>query len=430
MTFPSAKLRRALWLYRLGWQVLMPLAWVYLWMRARKEPGYLHHPIERLGRGPVLSGAVWVHAVSLGEVRSAVPLIRALLKQGETILLTHATPAGRQEAVTTFAQDIAAGRVLSRYAPFDTPFAYNRFLTRARPKYGLVMEVEFWPEMILAARRHGVPLMLCNGQYPGKSFNKDIARKSYRADLPAGFAAVLVKSKGMADRFAQVGCANIHITGELRFAQPIPETQRNAGRALKSRLARPTVTLASVVAGEDDRFIAAIKAARTRTPDLFFVYVPRAPNRFGETAGRLRQAGLNVARRSQVLGADLTPQTDIIPYDILLGDSLGEMYFYLALSDRALVGGGFTPMGSHNIIEPLAMGKPVAVGPNISTIEYPGEAAIAATVATQVHNTADITAFFAGNHPPPSGAIDNFLGVHAGGVEKSLSAITKVLNRP
>ncbi len=425
--FPSRKLRAGLIGYSVLWWVLMPVILLYLRRRGRKDPLYAKHIAERFGRyKDPQKGAVWVHAVSLGEMRSATPLIRALLAQGETIVTTHFTPAGRREATREFAAEIAAGQVQVIWVPFEYGFAYRRFLTQFAPKYGLVMEIEIWPRMIMACHRHGTPLFMCNAQYPQKSFDKDTAGLGLRAALLQGFAGGFVKSQDQRSRFAAVGMPNLHVTGELRFDQPIPQAHLDAAARIRDRLTkgRPSFTLTSVVEGEDALYIDMIR----QTPDAFFVYVPRAPERFDDVAQMLDNAGLTYARRSTLLDADLALTGDAPAVDVLLGDTMGEMYFYLGLCDRAIVGGGFVTKGAHNIIEPLALKKPVIVGPHIWTIAYPATDAIAAGVCTHVLTQDALLDTV--QHPPPvtDAQITRFYNDHAGGVARTLNAIKAALN--
>ena len=423
--FPPFRLRLALMLYALAWWVLLPLVIVYLRLRARKDPDYGLHMAERFGLvRAALRNPVWVHAVSLGEMRSATPLIRALLAQGESVVTTHFTPAGRREALREFSPEIAAGRVQVVWVPFDMGFAYRGFLRRFAPRYGLVMEIEIWPRMIMSARARGVPLFMCNAQYPQKSFDKDMSGWGLRAALTGGFAGGFVKSTLQAERFAAAGMRNIHVTGELRFDQPIPQAQLAAAENLRARLSkgRPTFTLTSVVEGEDAVYIDMIRQSR----DVFFIYVPRAPERFDQVADMLAGAGLRFARRSDVLDAKLAA-ADLPDIDVLLGDSMGEMYFYLALCDRAIVGGGFVTKGAHNIIEPLALRKPVIVGPHIWTIAYPAIEAIAAGVCHHVHNAAELHTAVTTPVDVPEARIAAFYAQHAGAVERTLAALPQAL---
>jgi 3-deoxy-D-manno-octulosonic-acid transferase len=415
----------ALLLYAVAWWVLLPVVIVYLWLRARKDPAYGAHFAERFGFArPMLRNSVWVHAVSLGEMRSATPLIRALLAQGECVLTTHFTPAGRREAEREFGAEIAAGRVQVAWVPFDMGLAYAAFLRRFAPKYGLVMEIEIWPRMIMATRARGVPLFMCNAQYPQKSFDKDMAGWGLRAALTRGFAGGFVKSALQAKRFAAAGMRNIHVTGEMRFDQPIPQAQLEAAARLRDALvgSRPAFTLTSVVAGEDAVYIDMIR----RTQGAFFVYVPRAPERFEEVADMLHDAGLRFARRSDLLDASLGA-TDLPQIDVLLGDSMGEMYFYLALCDRAIVGGGFVTKGAHNIIEPLALRKPVIVGPHIWTIEYPAQEAISAGVCYHVQTEAELLVAVQSPMVVKEDQIAAFYADHAGAVDRTLAALPHAL---
>ncbi|NNF25336.1 MAG: 3-deoxy-D-manno-octulosonic acid transferase [Rhodobacteraceae bacterium] len=432
--FPTARLRAGLALYTAAWILALPLVLGYFFWRSRRDPHYRAHLAERFGRGAAgTPGSVWVHAVSLGELRSAVPLIEALLDRGEPIVITTTTPAGRREAERVFGARIAAGRVALTWCPLEFGAAYRRFFARFAPKYGLVMEIEIWPRMIAAAHRAGVPLFLCNSQYPLKSYERDKARGGLRAGILAGLAGVFAKSDLQAKRFAALGAPNVHVTGELRFDQPIPKAQLDAAEAAKSWLGadtRPIITIASAIEGEDAAYAEVIRAVQSAHSEAgaaapLFIYVPRAPERFGDVAEILRKAGLKIARRSAALDAALAPKGPLGDADVLVGDSMGEMYFYLAPATRVIVGGGFHPKGAHNIIEPLALQKPVLVGPHIWTIENPGTEAIEAGVLTVLPDRAALVAALAPGAPggPAPDDIARFFKANAGSVARTLSAI-------
>jgi 3-deoxy-D-manno-octulosonic-acid transferase len=433
-----------LWLFLRLWSLLwhlgLPAVLVYLWRRGRKDRLYSQHLAERFGRyRERMSGTVWIHAVSLGEMRSAVPLVRALLDRGDRVVTTHFTPAGRREAERVFAADIATGRMAAVWVPFETAWAYAGFFRAFRPRAGLVMEIEIWPRMIFAAKAAGVPLFMCNAQYPTKSMIRD-AKLKLRHTLMQGFAGAFVKSDLQARRFASVGVKNITVTGELRFDQPIPPHLIAAASALRAPLAgdRPVITFASVVEGEDDLYLDAITQALRHPSRPFVVYVPRKPERFDAVAAMLAARGLMAVRRSELLDATLAPKTPPSPPrgrraggegqspdgpDILLGDSLGEMYFYIALADRVVTGGGFTPHGAHNIIEPLALKRPVIVGPEIHTIEYPATEAIAAGVCLWVKSPEALAAALTDWPGPAPEAIEVFFAAHAGAARRTLVAL-------
>jgi 3-deoxy-D-manno-octulosonic-acid transferase len=363
-------------------------------------------------------------------VRSAVPLIEALVQRGEKVVITAFTPAGRREAERVFASQMTAAQVALVWVPLETKWSYRRFFRTFAPKLGLVMEIEIWPRMVAASAEAGVPLFMCNAQYPTPSMARD-AKGTLRHAVMRGFAGALVKSALQAQRFESIGLRNIHVTGELRFDQPIPQGLVDAGRAARAALAgdRPVITFASAVEGEDAIYLDAIETVLSRTPRPFVVYVPRKPERFDDVAALIAARGISMVRRTDVLGADLSVR-ERPKADLLLGDSLGEMYAYLAMADRAVTGGGFIPAGAHNIIEALALRVPVIVGPNIHTIEYPAVEAIAAGVCLRVETAEELrSALMADGWAGPSVAgIDAFLASHSGATAKTIAAIAPYLS--
>lgn len=433
-------LRLFLVLYSALWLVLTPVVLAYLWLRGRRDPVYRSRIAERFGfyAGPVAQGGVWIHAVSLGETRSAEPLIRLLLDRGEPVVLTHFTPAGRSESSRLFATEITEGRLSVVWVPLDMRWTYRRFLRAFRPRIGLTMEVEIWPAMIFAARAAGVPFYLCNAQYTTRSMARDRGGLQLRQQVIRGCAGAFVKSALQARRFADIGLRNITVTGELRFDQPIPPVQRAAAKVQRPALAaagREVIAFVSVVEGEDEVFLPAMQALRQKAgagPKPFFVYVPRAPERFDAVATLLQAAGLATLRRSQAFGptaaglAHLLAPVDAAP-DVLLGDSLGEMYFYLSLADRVVVGGGFTPGGAHNIIEPLSLSKPILTGPQTWTIEYPFAEAEAAGLARSVPDGPALIAALSEPSSADVPAIAAFLAEHAGAAPRTLAAMDAAL---
>lgn len=378
-------------LYRMIWVFGMPLILAYLYKRGRKDPAYWAHLPERFGlHRQRAEQHVWIHAVSLGELRSAAPLINQLLAQGEYVVTTHFTPAGRSAAQKLFADAIAQGRLTPVYVPFDYGLAFLRFFKAFRPKYGLVMEIEFWPGMIRTAKWRGIPLVLCNGQYSQRAFERDQKSLLSRGRFVSGFAAVMVKSEAHAERFRQRGVQKIAITGEMRFEQDIPDALIAASQVFEPSMPpkRPVITLASIVHDEEDHFVEILKTTLSSFADdaperPIFIFVPRAPERFDVVANKLKSAGIAFVRRSETLDATLNGEWSA-GCDVMLGDSLGEMYFYLNLCQMAVVGGGFGDLGSHNISEPLSLGKPTIIGQGDFFIEFLSHEAIAQGVVKKM----------------------------------------------
>lgn len=421
--------------YSVLWAGVLPLVLVYFFLRGRKDALYRRHLSERFGMVlQPIPGAIWVHTVSLGEFRSALPLIRALLDRGDNVHVTCVTPTGRREAQAHLMDDIRAGRARVTWLPLDMAWTCRRFLRLARPKAGLLMEMEFWPRLLTSADRIGLPVYFCNAQYPEKTFHRDQTLTRPLGWAMALAAGAMVKSNLHKKRFAARGVAPIYVTGELRFDQQVPAQLVAAGQALRRSFhaeERSVITIASAIEGEDELLADAIVQIFKRQPETLVVYVPRAPERFDDVARTIERTGLRLVRRSQVLGEDLAPSGPL-PEDIqvLLGDSLGEMYAYLSMADRVVVGGGFVHKGAHNISEAFALLKPVWVGQNIWTIEYPAKEALAAGVLRIVPSDPAVIAreMCAGVCSAPEDVAE-FFSVHSGALERTLAALDAELGR-
>ena len=323
-----------------------------------------------------------------------------------------------------YGDQIAEGMVVVCWIPFDYSMAFKRFFRRFSITYGLVMEVEFWPGMIMSARAANIPLFLCNGQYPNKSYERDKHRVLSSRDIVPGFAGVLVKSNRMAEPFRELGLDKIAITGEMRFEQPLNQSHIDAAVLVRSQLSgRPVLTFASAVKDEDALFIAAMQSLKLRMPEALIIYVPRKPEHFDRAADLIQASGLSVARRSAIFDSAFEPNHALL-CDVLLGDRLGEMHFYLALADQIVVGGVFVPQGSHNIIEPLSQRKPTLVGPNTWTIDFPAVEAVDAGVC-KIAQPATLGDMLFGPNiwSDPS----EFIATMKGGAQKSLAALDQFM---
>jgi len=431
MGYPKRLIDRlALLGWDLLWLICLPLVLLYLWHRGRKEPLYRQYLRERFGFGPAVpAGAIWVHAVSLGEMRAARPLIDALLQRGEQILITNITAAGRAETQALFADAIEAGHLHVRWCPAEYVWATRRFFKRNQPKFGMIMEIELWPRLIASANYAGVPMVLAQAQYPDKSFERDQRGLRLRSQLVHGFSLILAKSAHHAARFRHFGATNVQVMGELRFEQPIPPEHLAAAAKFRTKIDpdRPVFCLASTGPDEDPMLIPVVAQLRDAAkiagkPLPFFVYVPRHPKNFSDTAKQLKNAGLNMLQRSTDLNAELHLNTDM-PDDLdgLFGDSLGEINFYFALADLVFIGDSFNNEGSHNIIEPLSVGKPVVVGPSIWGIEYPAIEALEAGVLKKVQTPNELLEFWNGlTITDENPMIRDFLDQHGGATAKAV----------
>jgi len=433
--FPNLYFNLVYLFYRSLWFFGFPIFCLYIFNRGRRDPRYSSNFNERLGKSNLsISESVWIFAASLGEVRASEPLVRKLIALGERIVMTHSTPAGKEAAMKLFAKEIEEKKIFSIYNPFDNESSIKRLIKAINPKYTLVMEMEYWPSMIQVHKNLNIPILLCNGHYPKKSIARDKNRFLSSRPFIKNFFGVMVKNDNNAKRFEEIGVKNIAITGEMKFDQEIPQALINASKKLlqNEKFNRPIITLTSIVLDEEDRFISIIKTVLEKINDKkrpLFVFVPRAPERFDIVASKLLKSGITYARRSSSLDSNLNYcQMDSI--DVLLGDSLGEMFFYINLSVLTITGGGFTEgPGSHGISESLMLHKPVIIGENSSNIDYISEEAINQGVAKMM-NLKELEAFLLkGDYIFASKEkIQHYLSDNTGSTNRTLIAINELLN--
>ncbi len=363
-------------LYTILLYAMLPYILLRLVWRARRQRGYLQHVAERFGfydDAPAAQPCLWVHAVSVGETRAAEPLIRALQARypQHRILLTHMTPTGRDTGETIFGD-----AVLRAYLPYDLPGAVARFVEHFRPTAGVVMETEIWPNLIHAAARRDLPLYLVNARLSERSLAGYRRTGALVRDALTAFTAIAAQSAADAQRLQALGAARVTVTGNLKFDLAPSDEQLAQGRIWRTAVgARPVVLAASTREGEEALLLDAM--LRAGAGDVLWVIVPRHPQRFDSVAALIAARGLRVQRRS---GGDAIASDT----QALLGDSMGEMAVYYALSDVVLMGGSFLDFGAHNLIEPCAAAKPVIVGPSTYNFTDAAEAAHAAGAALRV----------------------------------------------
>lgn len=364
------------WAYtRLLWLAAPFIALRLAW-RARRQPEYLRHMAERFGRygeaprPPV----IWIHAVSVGETRAAAPLVERLMQRypEHSILLTHMTPTGRETGRRLFGD-----RLLQAYLPYDYPFAVRRFLAHFRPTLGVLMETELWFNLIAGCRQARVPLYLVNARLSERSYRRYARFRGLAAEALGALEGVLAQTDADAGRLIRLGARRVEVVGNLKFDLTPPAAQLAQGQALRALFGsrRPVFLAASTREGEETRVLDAV--ARLHVPGLLTVIVPRHPQRFDEVATLVARRGLALQRRSEA--RPIAPETQVV-----LGDSMGELFAYYAACDVAFVGGSLVPLGGQNLIEACAVGVPVLVGPHTFNFEEAAERAVAEGAALRV----------------------------------------------
>jgi 3-deoxy-D-manno-octulosonic-acid transferase len=375
-------------LYSLAWWLAMPLVAGRLWWRGRKESGYRAHWAERFGfyRGvPAPGPMLWVHAVSVGETRAAEPLIKALLGDypGHAILLTHMTPTGRATGRALFGTQ---QRVVQCYLPYDTGWMVGRFLAHFRPRICILMETEVWPNALAQCARRQVPVALVNARLSERSLRKAQRLSALMAEAARHISCVGAQTEADAARLRQFGARNVQVTGSIKFDVTPPPDMLARGARLRTQIgARPVLSCAITREGEEALILDALRA--TDIGNALLLIVPRHPQRFDDVDRLVRNAGLTMRRRS-MLGDDPLPAE----VQVLLGDSMGEMFAYHAAADVVFIGGSLLPLGGHNLIEACAVGKPVLIGPHTFNFAAVTEDALAAGAALRVRDAGDMLA--------------------------------------
>jgi len=366
----------------------VPFAFGAVLWRGLRDRSYWQALSERFGWGRRISSAptIWLHAVSLGEMSAAAPLVRALRSRypGNPLVLTSATPTGRARARGLFGEGVDV-----RFLPYDTPGAVARFLDRIRPRLAVVMETELWPNLFKECERRGVPLVLASARLSAKS----VARYQRLGSLFRGIfsASSLIAAQTIedAERFIAIGAqsARTHVIGNIKFDLELGEGVADQGRALRASFGsgRPTWIAGSTHAGEEEQVLAAHEELRAERADALLLLVPRHPDRFRAVAELLGSRGLGFAARSSGIPPDAATQ-------VLLVDSVGELAALYASADVAFVGGSLVPIGGHNLLEPAALGLPVLTGPHHSNSQDIARLLLQQGAALQVNDARELAA--------------------------------------
>lgn len=345
--------------YSLLMILLAPIAFAAALVRGFRDRTYWDHPAERFGFGRrVPAPALWLHAVSMGEVAAAAELVRALRVRhpGIPVVLSTSTPTGRQRARALFGDAVDV-----RFLPYDTPGSVGRFLDRIRPLVAIILETELWPNLVRSCCRRHVPVVFASARLTAKSVSRYRRLGSLFRNTVAAGALIAAQSSEDAERFIAVGAdpERTRVVGNAKFDTRVSASVLEEGRELRRTYlgSRPVWIAGSTHAGEEEQVLAAHAQLRLEIPDLLLLLVPRHPQRFENVAALLRRLEIAFDRRS---GA-----TRVRPdADVLLVDTMGELAALYAAADAAFVGGSLVPVGGHNLLEPAVLGVPVITGPH------------------------------------------------------------------
>jgi len=332
----------------------------YWFFRSIVNRSYGDRVGQRFGLGyPQLERCIWIHAVSVGEVQAAVPLIHAISERfpHHKMLITTVTPTGAERVKALFGDTVS-----HCYIPFEMPLAVDSFYAAVNPKLALIMETEIWPNLYRGCGVRAIPLILVSARISPRSVD------SYRMFLPlfrdtlSHGIIIAAQSEADASRFRSLGASPVRtwVTGNIKFDIELPADLEERGRELRQQVFgdRPIWIAASTHDEEEQQVLAAHRQLQQQFPDILLILVPRHPERFPSVRDLIDSSGFECIARTDQRPCDAST-------GVFLGDTMGELTLFYAASDVAFVGGSLAPIGGHNLLEPAALGLPVVSGPHV-----------------------------------------------------------------
>ena len=349
------------YLYSFFFYLALPVVFLRLLWRSRKEPVYRSNLLQRLGFGEPLSShkLIWVHAVSAGETIAATPLVLRLLSQGYEVLITNMTPTGRERAF-----GLLGRRVENRYAPYDTPGAVKRFLRLTNPRALIIVDTELWPNMLHYAAARGVKTIVVNGRLSEKSTRGYQRISALSFPMMTSIFRVAAQSEPQGRRFVALGLEEqkLSVTGSTKF-----DVEHDKSPSAASELLGPSfhdrfvLVAASTHHGEEEEMLKALTLLEKIVPDILLVLVPRHPYRAEEVLRLCKKSGFITQKHSDGRACDDATR-------VYLLDTMGELMTFFGMANAAFVGGSLAPTGGHNPMEPASFGVPVFMGPYIRNV--------------------------------------------------------------
>ncbi len=343
----------------LTYLLLIPFA-IYWLIKGVGNRSYVDRLQQRFGFGfPKLDQCIWVHAVSVGEVQAAVPLIHALMERfpEQKLVVTTVTPTGAARVAALFGNNVE-----HCYIPFEFPNAIRSFYSSIRPRAAMIMETEIWPNLYRGCGVRKIPLILVSARISPRSI------PGYRRLLPliretlSHGIIIAAQSQVDADRFLELGASphRTWVTGNIKFDVRLDPDVAGQGKLLRSELfgVRPVWIAASTHDGEEQQVLQAHRRLIEQHPDILLVLVPRHPERFHGVRDQIEKQRFSMISRTADQSCD--PSTEVF-----LVDTMGEVPLFYAASDIAFVGGSLVPIGGHNLLEPAAQGLPIITGPHL-----------------------------------------------------------------
>jgi 3-deoxy-D-manno-octulosonic-acid transferase len=370
------------YLWRLRGHILSSADW-------RERFGVLRHDFQQADRG-----AVWVHAVSVGETLAAAGLIQELQRRDPNrgIFLSHVTVAGREAGKSRLPH--IAGQFL---LPLDLASCMRRAFRRIRPSLLVIVETELWPNMLRAARESGTPVVVINGRISDRSFPRYRWIQFFMRSVLANVDVIAAQSKIDAERFLQLGAATDRVvtTGNLKFDAKPPQLGEFAQRLadlLDGAGRKPVLVAGSTMPGEEEMLLTAWRNLRQTEPRGLLILAPRHPARFESVGALLARHGINFVRRTALAFEGCTLKDQIESAEVLLLDTIGELAGVFELADVVFMGGSLVPTGGHNVLEPAYWAKPILFGPHMHNFRDIAQLLLTQGAAVQVRDASNLSA--------------------------------------
>ena len=423
-------------MYRLYSLALALLALAYLPLFLVRKVWGAGYPValrERLGfvRVPPASSPrsrLWVHAVSVGEVMAAVPLVQALRMRwpAADVVVSTVTATGDRVARARLPESAATFTF-----PLDFPGAVRRTVARVEPACFIALETELWPNLLRALRRAGVPAVLANGRISDRSYGRYRRVRGLFRRVLDDVALFCMQSEEDARRIISLGARpeRVIVTGNLKMEVPPGESgTAELWRRLLHLGPAPVVVAGSTHRGEEALVLDAFQAVSPSAAGLRLVLAPRHPERLDEVEGLVRARGLPVVRRSRVSAGNAPA--------VILVDTMGELASLYAVADVIFVGGSLVPVGGHNVVEPALHAKAVVFGPHMTNFREAAALLLGAGAACQVKDGTELAATL--GTLLGDGAARKALGqaawtairAHQGACVRTMAAIEQVLTAP
>jgi 3-deoxy-D-manno-octulosonic-acid transferase len=371
-------------LYTLLFYIALPFILMRLLWRGIRAPSYWQRWPERFGHSPLLNdqqAVIWIHAVSVGEVEATRPLIKTLFAEypQHQIIITTMTPTGSERVKLLYGDS-----VMHCYIPYDVSFAVQRFLKRTHPQFGIIMETEIWPTMLLSCQRLNIPLVLANARMSERSAKSYARFANFTKTILQSLQFIAAQSDADRQRFKHLGAdiKKVHAIGNLKYEISLPTSLEEQAIAMRNLWDnhRPIWVAASTHEGEEAIILNASRQVRAACPELLLIIVPRHPERFDRVTALSQRAGFKTLRRSEHRPCPSDVQ-------VLVVDTMGELPLFYAASDVAFVGGSLVPIGGHNILEPAALARPIITGPHYFNFNEITQQFLNADAAIQINDT-------------------------------------------